>query len=57
MNESDVRLKLIDPALKKSWDTDKQIFTEHYFTDGEIVVRNNFHTRKKPKKGRLFVDV
>lgn len=50
MNESDVRLKLIDPALKKSWDTDKQIFTEHYFTDGEIVVRNNFHTRKKPKK-------
>ena len=50
MNESDVRLKLIDPALKKSWDIDKQIFTEHYFTDGEIVVRNNFHTRKKPKK-------
>lgn len=50
MNESDVRLKLIDPALKKSWDADKQIFTEYYFTDGEIVVRKNLHTRKKPKK-------
>ena len=50
MNESDTRLKLIDPALKKSWDSDKQIFTEYYFTAGEIVVRGHFTTRKKPKK-------
>lgn len=50
MNESDVRLKLIDPALKKSWDADKQIFTEYYFTDGEIIVRKNCHARKKPKR-------
>lgn len=50
MNESDVRLKLIDPALKKNWDVEKQIFTEYYFTDGEIVVRKNLHARKKPKK-------
>ena len=35
MNESDVRLKLIDPALKRKWDADRQIFTEYYFTDGE----------------------
>lgn len=50
MNESDVRLKLIDPALKKEWNADRQIFTEYYFTDGEIVVRKGLHTRKKPKK-------
>ena len=50
MNESDVRLKLIDPALKRKWDADRQIFTEYYFTDGEIVVRKGLHTRKKPKK-------
>ena len=50
MNESDTRLKLVDPALKASWDAEKQIFTEYYFTDGEIVVRGNFTTRKKPKK-------
>lgn len=51
MNESDTRLKLIDPALKDAgWDPQKQIFTEYYFTDGEIIVRDKLHTRKKPKK-------
>ena len=34
MNESDTRLKLIDPVLKSKWDVNKQIFTEYYFTDG-----------------------
>lgn len=50
MNESDTRLKLIDPAIMKSWDRDRQVFTEYYFTDGEIVVRGNFVTRKDRKK-------
>lgn len=50
MNESDTRLKLIDPALKRSWDFKRQIFTEYYFTDGEIVVRGHMTVRKKPKK-------
>lgn len=49
MNESDTRLKLIDPALKKTWELD-QIRTEYYFTDGEIVVRGRMTMRKKPKK-------
>ena len=49
MNESDTRLKLIDPALKAKWDL-KQIRTEYYFTDGEIVVRGKMTNRKKPKK-------
>ncbi|MCI1664765.1 MAG: DEAD/DEAH box helicase family protein [Atopobiaceae bacterium] len=50
MNESDTRLKLIDPALKKAWNPEKQIYTEFYFTAGEIVVRGNATARKKPKK-------
>lgn len=50
MNESDTRLKLIDPAIMKSWDRDTQVFTEYYFTDGEIVVRGNMVTRKDKKK-------
>jgi len=49
MNESDTRLKLIDPALKAKWDL-KQIRTEYYFTDGEIIVRGKMTNRKKPKK-------
>lgn len=50
MNESDTRLKLIDPALMRSWDSKRQIFTEYYFTDGEIVVRGDMAARKNPKK-------
>lgn len=50
MNESDTRLKLIDPALKRSWDFKRQTFTEYYFTDGEIIVRGHMTVRKKPKK-------
>lgn len=50
MNESDTRLKLIDPALMAKWDCKRQIYTEYYFTDGEIVVRGSVSTRLKPKK-------
>lgn len=50
MNESDTRLKLIDPAVMKSWDRGTQVFTEYYFTGGEIVVRGNMVTRKDKKK-------
>lgn len=50
MNESDTRLKLIDPAIMKSWDRDRQVFTEYFFTDGEIVIRGNLVTRKEKKK-------
>jgi len=49
MNESDTRLKLIDPAIKKSWSLD-QMRTEYYFTDGEIIVRGRMTMRGKPKK-------
>lgn len=50
MNESDTRLKLIDPAIMKSWDRNTQIFTEYFFTGGEIVVRGSMVTRKDKKK-------
>lgn len=50
MNESDTRLKLIDPVIMKSWDRDSQVFTEYYFTDGEIVVRGSMVTRRDKKK-------
>ena len=49
MNESDTRLKLIDPVLTARW-THKRIRTEYYLTDGEIVVRGRMTTRKKPLK-------
>ncbi|MFZ2756013.1 MAG: DEAD/DEAH box helicase family protein, partial [Atopobiaceae bacterium] len=50
MNESDTRLKLIDPALASSSWTLEQIHTEYYYTAGEIVVRGAMVSRKKPKK-------
>ena len=50
MNESDTRLKLIDPAIMKSWDRNTQVFTEYFFTSGEIVVRGSMVTRKDKKK-------
>ena len=50
MNESDTRLKLIDPALASSSWTLEQIHTEYNYTAGEIVVRGAMVSRKKPKK-------
>lgn len=50
MNESDTRLKLIDPAIMESWDRNTQVFTEYFFTSGEIVVRGSMVTRKDKKK-------
>ena len=49
MNESDARLKLIDPVLTAKW-AHKRMRTEYYFTDGEIVARGRMVTRKKPQK-------
>lgn len=48
MKESDTRLNLIDPVLKKTWGLDR-IRTEYTFTDGEIIVRGRSTTRKDRK--------
>jgi len=49
MNESDTRMKLIDPVLRRVWGPDRML-TEYRFTDGEIVVRGRMTMRKKPKR-------
>ena len=49
MNESDTRLKLIDPVIKKKWSL-KRMTTEYCFTDGEIIVRGHMVARGNKKK-------
>ena len=49
MNESDTRMKLIDPAILRAWAME-QVRTEYHFTDGEIIVRGRTAMRGKPKK-------
>lgn len=50
LSESDMRLRHIDPALiRAEWKTE-QIFTEYYFTDGQVLVQNNIVKRGQGKK-------
>lgn len=51
MNEEDTKLKLITPAIEGAgWDKKTQMFCEYSFTDGEIVVRGQMTSRKKPRR-------
>lgn len=51
MNEEDTKLKLITPAIENAgWDKKTQMFCEYSFTDGEIVVRGQMTSRKKPRR-------
>lgn len=51
MNEEDTKLKLITPAIESAgWDKKTQMFCEYSFTDGEIVVRGQMTSRKKPRR-------
>lgn len=50
MNESDTRLKMIDPQLTRRWNRNTQILTEYFYTDGKIIVRGNFVRRSVRKK-------
>lgn len=51
MNEEDTKLKLITPAIESAgWDRKSQMFCEYSFTDGEIVVRGQMTSRKKPRR-------
>lgn len=50
LQESDVRAKFIDPALKKAgWDEETQVRREVPFTDGQINVRGKTSARGKSK--------
>lgn len=51
MNEENTKLKLITPAIESAgWDKKTQMFCEYSFTDGEIVVRGQMTSRKKPRR-------
>ena len=51
MNEEDTKLKLISPAIENAgWDRKSHMFREYSFTDGEIVVRGQMTSRKKPRR-------
>jgi len=51
MNEENVKLKLITPAIQQAgWDIQTQVDCEQYFTDGRIIIERNKSKRKKGKK-------
>jgi type I restriction enzyme, R subunit len=50
MTEEDIKVKYITPAIQQAgWDM-KNIFFEHSFTDGRIIVRGNLTSRAKQKR-------
>ncbi|PKH10550.1 restriction endonuclease subunit R [Planomicrobium sp. MB-3u-38] len=51
MTEEDIKNKFITPAITESgWDVKSNVFFEHNFTDGRIIVRGNLTTRAKRKR-------
>lgn len=50
MTEEDIKAKYITPAIQQAgWDM-KNIYFEHSFTDGRIIVRGNLTSRAKQKR-------
>lgn len=51
MTEEDIKNKFITPAIVESgWDMQSQIYFEHYFTDGRVIVRGNLTSRAEGKR-------
>lgn len=51
MTEEDIKNKFITPAITQSgWDVKTNVFFEHNFTDGRVIVRGNLTTRAKRKR-------
>jgi len=51
MTEEDIKNKYITPAIVESgWDMQTQIYFEHYFTDGRVIVRGNLTARAEGKR-------
>lgn len=48
--EEETRIRYIDPAIEASGWESEQIFPEHTFADGEIIVRGNKTQRKEGKR-------
>ncbi|TBX83307.1 DEAD/DEAH box helicase [Bacillus mycoides] len=57
MTEEDIKLKYITPAIEKAgWDIQKEVFCEHGFTDGRVIVRGNLTTRGKSKRADYLLN-
>src|ERR1022692_1143497 len=51
LTETDIRTKYITPAIVKGkWDVMTQLFEEHYFTKGRVVVRGKAVARGEARK-------
>lgn len=51
MTEEDIKNKYITPAIEQSgWDVRSNVFFEHSFTDGRVIVRGNLTARGKRKR-------
>src|SRR5436305_443734 len=51
LTETDIRSKFITPAITNSkWDLMTQVFEEHYFTKGRVVVRGKTVARGEARK-------
>lgn len=51
MTEEDIKNKYITPAVVGAgWDMQTQIYFEHYFTDGRVIVRGNLTARAEGKR-------
>jgi len=51
MTEEDIKNKYITPAVVEAgWDMQTQIYFEHYFTDGRVIVRGNLTARAEGKR-------
>ncbi|MGN7410616.1 EcoAI/FtnUII family type I restriction enzme subunit R [Sporosarcina sp. SAFN-010] len=51
MTEEDIKNKFITPAIDQSgWDVKTNVFFEHSFTDGRVIVRGNLTTRAPRKR-------
>lgn len=51
MTEEDIKNKYVTPAVVGAgWDMQTQIYFEHYFTDGRVIVRGNLTARAEGKR-------
>ncbi len=51
MTEEDIKNKFITPSITSNgWDLQSNVFFEHNFTDGRVIVRGNLTARAKRKK-------
>ena len=50
LTEEDIKNRYITPAIERAGWTKGQVFMEHFFTNGQVIVRGNKVTRGKRKK-------